>query len=189
MADERELNINVILVDEETDRNEMLSFQCYMRDNISVKGLLGKIPEYARDPILRKKSYYCLSLDNNFVLDDSELLQSYFLPSKENQFAIAVPNGKTSTQSVKLALPVIQKAKSKAVKRELVTLLKKGKKYDSLPKLLHAAQCDSMQSTNTNDNMEESTEIHIPHFVYILLALIFMYVMHGSPEDKKCACK
>jgi len=189
MVDERELKINVILVDEDTNRNEILSFQCYMRDNISVKGLLNKIPQYACDPILCKKSYDCISLDNNFVLDDSELLQSYFLPSKENQFAIAVPVGRTSVESVKLALPVIQKAKSKAFKRESVTLSKKGRKYDTLPQLLHAAQCDSMQSTNTTDVMEESTEIHIPDFVYVVLALIFIYVMHGSSGENKCSCK
>ena len=44
MADERELKIIVILVDEETNCNEILSFQCYMRDKILVKGLLNKIP-------------------------------------------------------------------------------------------------------------------------------------------------
>ena len=61
MADERELKINVILVDEETNRNEILSFHCYMRDKISVKGLLNKIPQYSCDPILRAKSYSCIS--------------------------------------------------------------------------------------------------------------------------------
>merc|ERR1719343_1249210 len=105
MADERELSINVILADEETNHNEVLSFQCKMRDNISVKGLMDKIPQYSCDPILRKKKYEFICLDNNFVLDDTELLQSYFLPSKDNQFAIAVPAGRTSVQAVKLALP------------------------------------------------------------------------------------
>ena len=161
-----------------------------MRDNISVKGLIDKITQYLRDPILRKKKFDCICLDNNFVLDDSELLQSYFLPSKGNQFAIAVPAGKTSVESVNLALPLIQNVKSNAVKkRKSVTLSSKGKKYYALPELLQAAQCDSMQSTNTDGDNEESNEICIPDVVYMVLAIIFIYIMHGSSDKNKCLCE
>ena len=121
-------------------------------------------------------------------IDDSELLQSYFLPSRENQFVIAVPVGKTTAQSVKLALPVIQKEISKVTnERKSVNLSTKERRYDILPSLLQAVQCDSMHSIDTADEMEKSTEIRIPHFVYMILALIFMHFIYGSSEINMCS--
>ena len=188
MTDERELKINIILVDEETNRNEVLTFQSCMKDNISVKGLISKIHQSLYDPILRKKSYDCIALANNFVLDDSELLQSYFLPSRVNQFAIAIPFGETTAQSVKLALPVIRKEISKGTsERKSVNLSSKEKRCDILPSLLQAVQCDSMYSIDTADEMDKSSEIRIPHFVYVILALIFMHFIYRSSEKNMCS--
>ena len=171
-----------------TNRTEILLFQCFMRDNVSVKGLKEKISQCSCDPILRKKSYDSICLENNVVLDNLELLQSYFLLSKKNQFAVAVSTGRTSTQSLKLALPIIHEAKSQAIKkRELFTLSSKGKKFDMLSKRLHAAQCDS-PSGNTTEDMKESTEICLPDFANMIFALVFIYIMHGLSNKDKCSC-
>ena len=175
MADERQLNIDIILVDEKANRKEILSFQCYIGDIISVKRLMDKIPQYARDTILRTKSYDCLCLENNFILDDLELLQSYLLPSKERQFLIAVPTGKSSAQSAKLALPIINEVTSQAtIRREISSM---SMKYDVLRQLQASRRC-SMMSDDTTDDMEENTEIRIPDFVCMIFALIVIYFTH-----------
>merc|ERR1712084_152659 len=68
--------------------------------------------------------------------------------------------------------------------RESSNLSKIGKnnKNTMLPKLLHTAQFDSMQSTKSSHNGSKvpPTEIRIPHFAYMIMALMFIYVMHGS---------
>jgi len=218
MSDDRVLHINVILIDPETSRNEILPFEFNIRDKIPVKELMNKISQFAIDPILKNKKYKCLCLDNTFLLECHEPLQSYFLPSKQNQFAIAVPVGKTAKSIVELAMPIMHKTRRESITkgsgssgqsqsqsgptspslRESLNLSKGGKndKNAMLPKLLHAAQCDSMQSTNTTTSTSNAatitkkgppTEICIPNFVYMIMALLFIYVMHGS-SNKKISC-
>lgn len=198
LSDKRTLHLNVILIDEDTNRSEILPFEFNIRDKISVKELMKKISEFAIDPILGNKEYRCLCLDNSFVMECHEPLQSYFLPSKENQFAIAVPVGKTCKSIVELAMPIMHKTRrasitKKSPKRESLIISKNGlnDKNAMLPKLLEAAQCDSMQSTNTNSSnatKSPSTEIFIPHAVYMILGLIFIYFMHGSSNrDASCS--
>ena len=111
MADDREIFINIVLIDEETNTKEVLTFQCYVTDDISVKEFMDKIPHYSQQKNLCNKSYDCLCLENNLILKDSDSLQSYFPPSKENHFVIAVSTGKTCAQSINLALPIIQRTK------------------------------------------------------------------------------
>jgi len=194
MSDKRVLHINVMLIDEDTNRNEILPFEFNMRDKILVKELMKKIPQFATDPVLKNKSYRCLCLDNSFTLEYHEPLQSYFLPSKENQFAIAVPVGKACKSIAELAMPIIYKTRRESITmrptesfRESLNLLKgKKDKNTMLPKLLQVAQCDSMQSANSNDNGSKvpPTEIHIPEIVYMIMAVMFIYVMHGSSNEK-----
>merc|ERR1712151_967125 len=215
MSDDRVLHINVILIDPETSRNEILPFEFNLRDKIPVKELMKKISQFAIDPILKNKKYKCLCLDNTFLLECHEPLQSYFLPSKQNQFAIAAPVGKTAKSIVELAMPIMHKTRRESITkgsgqsqsqsgptspslRESLNLSKveKNDKNAMLPKLLHAAQCDSMQSTNTTTSTSNAatitkkgppTEICIPNFVYMIMALLFIYVMHGS-SNKKISC-
>merc|ERR1712151_868553 len=179
MSDDRVLHINVILVDPETSRNEILPFEFNIRDKIPVKELMNKISQFAIDPILKNKKYKFLCLDNTFLLECHEPLQSYFLPSKQNQFAIAVPVGKTAKSIVELAMPIMHKTRRESITkgsgssgqsqsgptspslRESLNLSKGGKndKNAMLPKLLHAAQCDSMQSTNTTTSTSNAASI------------------------------
>lgn len=200
LSDKRTLHINVILIDEDTNRNEILPFEFNIRDKISVKELMKKISECAFDPILGNKEYRCLCLDNSFVMECHEPLQSYFLPSKKkNQFAIAVPVGKTCKSIVELAMPIMHKTRRASITKEsrglresfLISRNGLNDKNAMLPKLLEAAQCDSMQSTNTsssNATKSPSTDICIPHTVYMILGLIFIYFMHGSSNrDASCS--
>jgi len=205
MSDDRVLTINVILVDDEennSNNHEILPFEFNIRDKISVKELMNKISQFANDPNLRNKNYRCLCLDNAFVLEMHEPLQSYFLPSKQNQFAIAVPVGKTCKQMSDLALPIMNKTRRQSLmgqplsNNKLNSVISMGdsdlrRSSMLVPRLLEAAQCDSMQSTISNNsssnNKAPPTEICIPDVVYMIMAILFIFVMHGS-SNKETSC-
>lgn len=170
-SDNGVVNIHLILVNEETNRNGILLVQVDSKNKSTAKELMEKISQHASDPILGKQRYSCICLDNALVLEDSKPLQNYFLPSVEKQFAIAVPTGKTSCRSVDLAMPVIQNARDVGtnttdfMKEQL--MLSKEREQNNSPLVIKCFAAGD----------KAPRQIHIPHTVYMVMALIFIFVM------------
>jgi len=162
----RELSIHiiVILMDGETNRNEVLTFEFNVCDKISVGKLVNKIPLHASDPLLGNRSYQCICLENAFVLEKSKSIQSYFSPSIEKQFVIAVPTRKTCAELVQLARPIIHKIRILSP-----TNIKRS-----------TGNPNRVSITSTYNMKTSSTPVNAKDIVYMVMAIMLIFMIHGS---------
>lgn len=186
--DEKTINLCVILLRKETNRCEAFTFKLNIGDKVSVEDLIKHLPLYASDPLL----HCCLCNEKGLELENSELLQTYFLPSMKTQCVIAVPGGMGLSQSLKVAKPFIAKLKvsmknsveistnngDKIIPRHGTIISRNGTNDDDdvVSLLQPTGSHDSIP--NIADGNASAKEIIIPDYVFIIMGLLFMYAVN-----------
>jgi len=199
---EAKLNLRVILIDEKITCHEIINMLLKFNEEISVQELIHRIPQNAKNPTLAKQYYDGICLENGFVLDKSEAIQKYLLPSNEKQIVIAVPSVDTCSKLVELAKPIIFNARTisncsvSAGDPLLISMISSHMPNNAilqanqsneeeenvsdrnLPLLLKATENDSSKSiTNT-----PSSPIDVTDVIYMICALLFIFVTHNSSQ-------
>ena len=185
--DGRATTLSIILLNRDNKLSEVFTFKFNFSDELLVEDLIKKIPLYASDALLAKHVYYCLCHQDGFILKKSALLRMYYYPPRENQFIIAVSDGVTCSQSVKLAQPIIENirylrekcVKVKSFNEEKIT---NDRNKSILPFLRKAARRNSMEGSTNRD--PAPVNICIPDAVYMVMGLIFLCIMQvGLKKD------
>lgn len=183
--DGRATTLSIILLNRDNKLSEVFTFKFNFSDELLVEDIIKKIPLYASDALLAKHVYCCLCHQDGFILKKSAPLRMYYFPPRENQFIIAVSDGVTCSQSVKLAQPIIENIRylrEKCVKSFNDEKITNDRNKSILPFLRKAARRNSMEGSTNRD--PAPVNICIPDAVYMVMGLIFLCIMQvGLKKD------